>query len=84
MSCSPHIAVGESWLFASQTYMHAHAVRWTLSNEEQGIKVKRATVLHSELVEKGGRKGNEVGTNGKMKKGRWKAGAGVLRLPRNF
>lgn len=59
-----------------------------VSNEERGIKVKRATALHSERGEKrkkkGGREGSEVGRDGKTKRGRWKAGAGVLRPPGNF
>lgn len=59
-----------------------------VSNEERGIKVRRATVLHSEQGEKrkkeGGREGSEVGRDGKTKKGRWTDGTGVLRPPRNF
>lgn len=91
MSRSPHIAVGKSRLYASQTgtnsYTHTESERH-VSNEERGIKVKRATALHSERGEKGEKKGgrecSEVGRDGKTKKGRWKAGAGVPRPPGNF
>lgn len=75
----------------TNTHGRAHThTQWdgNVSNEERGIKVKRATALHSERGEKrrkkGGREGSEVGRDGKTKKGRWKAGAGVLRPPGNF
>lgn len=67
---------------------HAHSQTGTSVMRSRGIKVKRTTALHSERGEKrkkeGGREGSGVGRDGKTKKGRWKAGAGVLRSPGNF
>lgn len=72
----------------ANTHACTHSQMGTSVMRSRGIKVKKATVRHSEWGEKrkqeGGRKGSEVGRNVKTKKGRWKAGAGVLRPPGNF
>lgn len=90
---SLRIAVRKSGLFTSQSpnaHTHTQSERH-VSNEERGIKVKRATALHSEEGGRGGERGEKKGGREgcevrrvEGKKGRWKAGAGVLRPPGNF
>lgn len=54
------------------------------SEESKSKGPQRCTLSGVKREKKGGREGSEVGRDGKTKKGRWKAGAGVPRPPGNF